>query len=73
MHLFVTMAHTTLLGVLLALSPRVLFARHTVEAARWGLTGGSGIRPFHSVNLFQYFRFFQIRNLRPHEPQFTRR
>jgi putative membrane protein len=38
MHLFVTMAHTTLLGVLLALSPRVLFVRQTVEAARWGLT-----------------------------------
>jgi putative membrane protein len=37
-HLFVTMVHTTLLGVLLALSPRVLFVLQTVEAAHWGLT-----------------------------------
>jgi putative membrane protein len=37
-HLLVTMIHTTLLGVLLALSPRVLFGRQTVEAAHWGLT-----------------------------------
>jgi putative membrane protein len=37
-HLFVTMVHTTLLGVLLALSPRVLFLRQTADAAHWGLT-----------------------------------
>ena len=37
-HLFVTMVHTTLLGVLLALSPRVLFLRQTADATHWGLT-----------------------------------
>jgi putative membrane protein len=38
MHLFVTMVHTSLLGVLLTLSPRVLYARQTVDAVLWGLT-----------------------------------
>jgi putative membrane protein len=37
-HLFVTMVHTSLLGVLLALSPRVLFLRQTADAMQWGLT-----------------------------------
>lgn len=37
-HLFATMVHTTLLGVLLTLSPRVLFLRQTADAAHWGLT-----------------------------------
>jgi putative membrane protein len=38
MHLFVTMVHTSLLGALLTFSPRVLYARQTVDAALWGLT-----------------------------------
>jgi putative membrane protein len=38
MHLFVTMVHTSLLGVLLTFSPRVLYARQTFAAAHFGLT-----------------------------------
>ncbi len=37
-HLFATMIHTTLLGALMAMAPRVLYPRQTVDSARWGLT-----------------------------------
>jgi cytochrome c oxidase assembly factor CtaG len=37
-HLFATMIHTTLLGVLMVLAPRALYARQTFASARWGLT-----------------------------------
>jgi cytochrome c oxidase assembly factor CtaG len=37
-HLFATMVHTTLLGALLTLSPRVLYPRQTLDAAFCGLT-----------------------------------
>jgi putative membrane protein len=37
-HLFVTMIHTTLLGVLMTMAPRVLYVRQTVDSSRWGLT-----------------------------------
>jgi putative membrane protein len=35
-HLFITMIHTGILGALMALSPRVLYAAQTASA--WGLT-----------------------------------
>jgi putative membrane protein len=37
-HLFVTMIHTGVLGALLTFAPRVLYARQTFDAMRWGLT-----------------------------------
>ena len=37
-HLFLTMLHTSLLGALMALAPRVLYSSQTAEAFRWGLT-----------------------------------
>jgi cytochrome c oxidase assembly factor CtaG len=37
-HLFVTMIHTTVLGALMALAPRVLYTAQTADAASWGLT-----------------------------------
>ncbi|MEZ2410661.1 cytochrome c oxidase assembly protein [Bosea sp. RCC_152_1] len=37
-HLFVTMMHMTILGALIALSPRVLYSLQTAQAARFGLT-----------------------------------
>ena len=37
-HLFVTMMHTSILGALMALSPRVLYAAQTAGAPEWGLT-----------------------------------
>jgi putative membrane protein len=37
-HLFFTMLHTSLLGALLALSPRVLYAAQTAHSLAWGLT-----------------------------------
>jgi putative membrane protein len=37
-HLFVTMIHTGILGALMALSPRVLYAAQTQTASAWGLT-----------------------------------
>ena len=37
-HLFITMLHTSVLGALMALAPRVLYAAQTAAAARWGLT-----------------------------------
>ena len=37
-HLFLTMIHTSILGVLLALAPRVLYAAQTQTATDWGLT-----------------------------------
>ncbi|PZM08923.1 cytochrome c oxidase assembly protein [Rhizobium tubonense] len=37
-HIFATMVHTSLLGALLALSPRVLYPFQTQFAADWGLT-----------------------------------
>lgn len=36
--LFFTMIHTTLLGVLMALAPRVLYGMQTADAPIWGLT-----------------------------------
>jgi cytochrome c oxidase assembly factor CtaG len=37
-HLFVTMLHTSILGALVALAPRVIYRLQTADAARWGLT-----------------------------------
>lgn len=37
-HLVVTMIHTGILGALLTFAPRVLYARQTFDAMRWGLT-----------------------------------
>jgi cytochrome c oxidase assembly factor CtaG len=37
-HLFVTMIHTSVLGALMALAPRVLYGVQTADAAQWGLT-----------------------------------
>jgi cytochrome c oxidase assembly factor CtaG len=37
-HLFVTMAHTGILGALLTFAPRVLYANQTAQAPLWGLT-----------------------------------
>jgi putative membrane protein len=37
-HLFITMLHTSVLGALMALSPRVLYAAQTATALEWGLT-----------------------------------
>jgi len=37
-HLFFTMLHTSLLGALLALSPRVLYVAQTAHSLAWGLT-----------------------------------
>ncbi|WP_245441525.1 cytochrome c oxidase assembly protein [Rhizobium vallis] len=37
-HLFVTMMHTSVLGALMALSPRVLYVAQTASAPEWGLT-----------------------------------
>jgi putative membrane protein len=37
-HLFATMIHTTLLGALMTMAPRVLYIRQTVHSPRWGLT-----------------------------------
>ena len=38
LHLFVTMLHTSMLGALMTLAPRVLYSAQTADAARWGLT-----------------------------------
>jgi cytochrome c oxidase assembly factor CtaG len=38
LHLFATMLHTTALGALIALAPRVLYMRQTADALHWGLT-----------------------------------
>jgi cytochrome c oxidase assembly factor CtaG len=37
-HLFVTMLHTSVLGALMALAPRVLYDAQAATAAAWGLT-----------------------------------
>jgi putative membrane protein len=37
-HLFVTMLHTSVLGALMALAPRVLYQVQTADALSWGLT-----------------------------------
>jgi putative membrane protein len=37
-HLFVTMIHTSVLGALMALAPRVLYATQTADSTGWGLT-----------------------------------
>jgi putative membrane protein len=37
-HLFVTMLHTSILGALMALAPRVLYQTQTADALHWGLT-----------------------------------
>jgi putative membrane protein len=37
-HVFVTMLHTSVLGALMALAPRVLYGAQTATAASWGLT-----------------------------------
>lgn len=37
-HLFVTMIHTSVLGALMALAPRVLYIAQTQTATAWGLT-----------------------------------
>jgi putative membrane protein len=37
-HLFITMLHTSVLGALMALAPRVLYEAQTATAAAWGLT-----------------------------------
>lgn len=37
-HVIVTMLHTSVLGALMALAPRVLYGAQTATAARWGLT-----------------------------------
>ncbi|MBO4220940.1 cytochrome c oxidase assembly protein [Bradyrhizobium neotropicale] len=37
-HVFVTMLHTSLLGALMALAPRVLYQQQTTASAAWGLT-----------------------------------
>ena len=36
-HVFITMLHTSVLGALMALAPRVLYSRQTAAAASWGL------------------------------------
>jgi cytochrome c oxidase assembly factor CtaG len=37
-HVLITMLHTSVLGALMALSPRVLYGAQTATAAAWGLT-----------------------------------
>ena len=37
-HIFFTMLHTSILGALIALAPRVLYPLQTADAARWGLS-----------------------------------
>ncbi|WP_458759613.1 cytochrome c oxidase assembly protein [Afipia sp. TerB] len=37
-HVFITMLHTSALGALMALAPRVLYQQQTAAAAAWGLT-----------------------------------
>jgi cytochrome c oxidase assembly factor CtaG len=37
-HMFVTMIHTSVLGALMALAPRVLYGAQTVHSLAWGLT-----------------------------------
>jgi putative membrane protein len=37
-HLFVTMLHTSVLGALMALAPRLLYQAQTADALHWGLT-----------------------------------
>jgi putative membrane protein len=37
-HLFVTMIHTSILGALMALAPKVLYQAQTATALEWGLT-----------------------------------
>jgi putative membrane protein len=37
-HVFITMLHTSVLGALVALAPRVLYGAQTATAASWGLT-----------------------------------
>jgi cytochrome c oxidase assembly factor CtaG len=37
-HVFITMLHTSVLGALMALAPRVLYGAQTAAAADWGLT-----------------------------------
>jgi putative membrane protein len=37
-HLFITMLHTSVLGALMALAPRLLYQPQTAMAAAWGLT-----------------------------------
>ncbi|WP_407158627.1 cytochrome c oxidase assembly protein [Bradyrhizobium sp. STM 3557] len=37
-HVFITMLHTSVLGALMALAPRVLYGAQTAAAAHWGLT-----------------------------------
>jgi putative membrane protein len=37
-HVFITMLHTSVLGALMALAPRVLYGAQTASAAAWGLT-----------------------------------
>jgi cytochrome c oxidase assembly factor CtaG len=37
-HVFITMLHTSVLGALMALAPRVLYGAQTATAAGWGLT-----------------------------------
>jgi len=37
-HLFLTMLHTSALGALMALSPRLLYGEQTLHSAEWGLT-----------------------------------
>jgi cytochrome c oxidase assembly factor CtaG len=37
-HVFITMLHTSVLGALMALAPRVLYQAQTATAAAWGLT-----------------------------------
>jgi cytochrome c oxidase assembly factor CtaG len=37
-HVFITMLHTSVLGALIALAPRVLYGAQTASAASWGLT-----------------------------------
>ncbi|MBS0644140.1 MAG: cytochrome c oxidase assembly protein [Acetobacteraceae bacterium] len=45
LHLFATMVHTTLLGALLVVAPRVLYLRQTQDSAAWGLS------PLHDQQL----------------------
>jgi putative membrane protein len=37
-HVFATMIHSTLLGALITMAPRVLYVRQTADSFRWGLT-----------------------------------
>ena len=37
-HLFITMLHTSILGALMSLAPRVLYVAQTAAASAWGLT-----------------------------------